>query len=197
MKTLFTMGFAAQSMWSGQVLKGPSLGVALTAAEIDGYMSKIKNGRAKLAQVRAWIAARIDADPMLARTFSDAVVQKNFWDFMDQIDRDQWYVDQTWEGLQNPTSPDYDTPEENLARTDEWAQIIGTLVAATQQYGGTVPRVVRMGPDGRPLPAGTPGAVVKPGTPVKESTILGIKTNDLLLGASVAVGVGALLYALS
>jgi hypothetical protein len=203
MKTMFAVGFqVSQNVWDRRTVSGTFLGQArpkvlgetLSSAQIDQYTAKIANGRQKLAQLRKWIASRIDADPMLARTFNDAVVQKNFWDFDDIVTKDQWYVDQTEDALRNPPSADYDIPTENLGRTDEWAQVIDNMVWGMNEYG-KVPLTTT--PITGVRPAIKPGA--KPGNPlatVPETKILGVPQGQFVLGAGVVAIGGILAYAL-
>lgn len=195
MKTMFAVGFqVSHNVWDKRTVSGTFLGQArpkvlgetLSRAQIDQYMSKITAGRQKLAQLRQWIASRINADPMLVRTFNDPVVQKNFWDFDDIVTKDQWYVDQTEDALRNPTSADYDIPEENLARTDEWAQVIDNMIWGMNEYGKV--------PLTSPVKPG-----VKPGNPLltpPESKILGVPQGQFVIGAGVVAIGGILAYAL-
>jgi len=205
MKTLFATGFEiSRNVWtstgpSGAYLgAGAELGRPLTAAEIDGFTSKIAQGRQKLAAVRAFIAARIDADPMLQRTFNDAVVQRNFWDYLDLINKDQYYADRVWDQIQNPSSAEYDIPDNDLDYTNEWAQVVDIVYSAMQQYGGAPPvaRPGAIGPTG--LPTGVaPKKGVAPGAMpmAPQPMILGIPQNTFLIGAGLA-GLGLLAVAL-
>src|ERR1043166_983631 len=194
MKTLFATGFGnARNPWfdmhpAGVPLGSAQLGRPLTASEIDQYTAKIVQGRQKLAPIPALIAARIDADPMLQKTINDPVVQKNFWDFMDLANKDQYYVDQTWDMLQNPTSADYDIPDENLGRTDEWALVIDDLMYVPQNYGkGFVGPKPAAGPI-PVIPGVTPGANIRtspPALPGAQPMVLGVPQNTFLIGAGV------------
>lgn len=208
MRTLFETGFGnSRNPWvsaapSGAFMGSASLGTPLSAAEIDSYTSKIQQGRAKLAQLRAWIAARIDSDPMLQKTINDPVVQKNFWDFMDIVNKDQYYVDQTWDMLQNPTSADYDIPEENLGRTDEWVTVINDLMYVPQNYGKTAIPGVTLAPGAIPgavpgaLPGARPGALPPKLTQPVQPMILGVPQQTFVIGAGV-LGLGLLVAALA
>lgn len=168
MKTMFTVDNFSKDMW-----RGPSLGDPLTAAEIDDLMSKITAGRQRLAQVRQWIASKIDADPLLARTFNDPVVQRNFWDYLDLVNTDQSYVDRTWEALQNPVSADYDIPNENVQRTDDWSKAVDILYGAMREYGNVQTTT----------PIGT--TPVKPAAKAPEAKILGVPQNAVILGGGI------------
>lgn len=160
----------------------PVLGVQLSSEERATTLTKIAAGSQKMAQVRKWIASRIDQDPMLLRTFREKYISDNFWGYDDLVVKDQWYVDQTSKQLQSANSQDWDVPEENLARTDEWAQVIDIMHAAMQEYGAA------LAPGARPP---VPGAVA---TPPPSG---GLKTTDLLVGGAVAVGLGVLIAALA
>lgn len=196
MKTFFAVGFEpTKDLWDRRTVAGTLLGQAhtmgrpLSSQEIDAYISKIQTYRRKLAQVRTWIASRIDADPMLSKTFSNPVVEKNFWDYMDLINKDQYYADQTWEALQNPVSADYDIPEENLSRTDEWAQVIDIVYGAMQEYGAARPGIA-------PKP-GKPGApTILTAPPAPEPKILGVPQTTFVVGTGIAAIAGILAYGL-
>lgn len=183
MKTMFENGFRPASAFFGSTLQGSAkLGVVLDRLERESMLIDISEGTKKLSQVRAWIATRIDADPMLKRTFNDAVVEKNFWDFLDMTLRDQWAVDQAASKLRPEAATGWDVEEDALVRTEDWVKRVDALYGAMQQYGGaTTPTT----------PSGT-----RPGTMATGATILGIPAKDALLGGGIAIGVGVLLYAL-
>lgn len=195
MKTLFALGFqASYDLWDRRTVAGtylgrsqPRLGIPLTGAQVDEYTRKITQGRQKLAQLRSWMAARTGNDPTLTRTFNDPVVEKNFWDFIELVTKDQYYVDRVWEAIQNPTGPEYDIPENDLAYVDEWAQVIDNLMYAPQNYGGGRPAVIPGA-----VPGTTPGAALR--TPPKQ--ILGVAQDTFVLGAGALAIAGILTYAL-
>jgi hypothetical protein len=213
MNSIFAaQGFQRSNTFMGSPLRlrGASLGRGLTASEIDSYTAKITDGRAKLAKINAWLDAKRAAQPFGWTAFNDEVSNRNFFGWMDTIGADQYGADNTWAMIQNPSSGDYDIPDDYLWRTDEWAMVINTAYNAMIQSGGAVPTTSPasrpagaaavmppynpLSPTGGKVPSTYPGAY-PPGMTAPKST--GISTQDILVGGGIALGVGALLYALA
>lgn len=180
MKTLFQMGYFSNDVFRGNAALAPvalagtpsaRLGELLDASGRSRVLAAIAAGTQRMAEVRKWIASLIDRDPMLARTLRDQVVVDNFWAYDDLVVKSQWYVDQTAAQLSSDDPAQWDVPEENLARTDDWARSIDILHGAMREYGGN-------------QPTGSSGITVAPK-----------KTNPILLvaGALGVVGLVALL----
>jgi hypothetical protein len=242
MKTLFSFGFQsydpftsyhpalgqtsefehiadAEAQNSAQAQAQAQLDAAAQAAQKD-MISKINAGNSKWAAVRAWIASRIDADPMLQKTLtggdsSQQYVVDNFWGYDDLINKDQYYADLAMRQIAAGQPPSDDT----AGRVDEWAKVIDIMTSVMQQYGGRpvgTPLPVKMGPTtttpsttlgpintttpraispttGKPLPTTiAPGATIQ--TPPPASTIAGIPTKTLLWGGAAilaAIGIAA------
>lgn len=169
------------------------LGAAVFADERNAILQKIKTGRDRMIQVRKWIASRIDADPMLLRTFGQEHISKNFWDFDDIVVQDQYYVDRA-EGILLEDLEAWDLDEETLARVDEWALVIDNMYAGMQEFGKVALTTVT----GQPIPGtvappgkAPAGASVTAGPPSK-----GITTKDALTYGGIGLGAIALILLL-
>jgi hypothetical protein len=97
-----------------------------------------------MAQVRKWIASRIDADPMLLRTFGQQYISDNFWGYDDIVVKDQYYVDKAQgdlsEGRGTYVDEDvqgWEIDDETLGRVDEWALAIDNMYQGMQEFGKT------------------------------------------------------------
>lgn len=163
------------------------MGVVLSRSQRDETLAKIAAGTQKLAQVRGWIASRIDQDPMLLRTFREKYISDNFWGYDDLVVKDQWYVDQTQAKLQSQDPAAWDLPEEHLARTDDWARAIDIMHGAMVEYGGATGM----------RPGAAPATTTRITTPPPPAAPAGISTSDLLIGGAVAVGLGLLVSAIA
>lgn len=198
MNSIFAaQGFQRSNSFMGTPLpmRRPALGIKIDKVSRDQYLAKINAGTRKLATLRSWIAARIDADPMLQKTFkNDAVVIKNFWDFDDIVVKDQWYVDQASMALNKSDPSAWDLSDETMGRVDEWALVIDDMAQGMTMLSasptGSVTSSNTISPTGGVLPAGLPASLTTP----KSSGLTG---KDLLIGSGIALGVGALLYALA
>lgn len=210
MKTLFSMGFHSHNpfMVSDPVMgqfepmfqtanEGVTSYNAAQEAAKNKLQAQISASSQKWAQVKAWIASRIDADPMLRKTLtkgdaSQNFVVDNFWGYDDLINKDQYYVDLAQRQLAAGQTPSDDT----VAYVDEWSKVIDIMYAAMQEYGGAVrtPQPVTMGPPtispttGRPVPSSiTPGSTIQTQPPSS-----GIANNTLLWAGGAALAAVAL-----
>jgi len=222
MKTLFAAGFRSDDIFAvrhpsfahapslGRALPvglAPTLGDVLSSDAKMKLQATIQAGTTKMAAVRAWIASRIDQDPMLRQTLtkgdsSQNFVVDNFWGYDDLVVKDQYYVDQAQAQL---SQPDPDLSEDTLGRVDEWAKAIDIMYAAMLEYGGAAVKAlpVKTGPaaitttvvnpkTGMPVPSTiAPGASVA--TPPPSS---GISTNTLLIGGGIAAAALAIILAM-
>jgi len=193
MKSMFLAhGFQSNNLFTlrhpsmGQ--RRPSLGRGLTAAEIDQYTAKITTGRQKLARINAWIESKRAAQPFGWTLFDDEALQANFFNWQKTANTEEDSVARVWEVLTNPSSADYDVNQDDLIRTNDWATMINWMTGAMEEYGMKKPGAV-VGPTPGVKPGALPGAM--PTAPSK-----GVSTNDLLVGGAIALGVGALLYAI-
>lgn len=169
------------------------LGLSVFADERNAILRKIQTGKERMAQVRKWIASRIDEDPMLLRTFGQEHISKNFWDFDDIVVKDQYYVDLA-EGVLREELESWELDEETLARVDEWALVIDNMYAGMQEFGKVALTTVT----GQPIP----GTVAPPGkSPVGASVTAGlpskgITTKDALTYGGIGLGAIALILLL-
>jgi hypothetical protein len=176
-----------------------TLGDTVFADQRNAILSKIKTGTDRMAQVRKWIASRIDADPMLQRTFGQPYIADNFWAFDDIVVKDQYYVDRAQTILREDLES-WDLDEETLARVDEWALVIDNMYQGMQEFGKTpltttggqvIPNSVAPGNVLPPASGAGAGASVRntpPGT--------GIQTKDLLTYGGIGLGAVALVLLL-
>lgn len=169
------------------------LGTMVLADERNAILQKIKTGRDRMVQVRKWIASRIDADPMLLRTFGQQYIADNFWGFDDIVVKDQYYVDRA-EGILREDVESWDLDEETLGRVDEWALVIDNMYAGMQEFG-KVPLTTTAGqpiagtvaPPGK-APAGATVTATPPSKP--------IATKDLITYGGIGLGAVALILLL-
>lgn len=213
MKTLFAMGFRpAQDLWnnrsvSGRFLGGPSLGRPLAGWEIDEITAKITKGRQQMSQIQSWIESKKVANPFNWTLFDDPVKQQNFYDIMAIATDNQSNADKVWSMIQNPASADYDIPDEDLWRANEWAQAVNAMYVSMQQYGGPAPAAGPTGPVSpfpsvlptggkKPATVKPPGAAVPGMAPAPQPMILGVPQNTFLLGGGVLAIAGILAYGL-
>jgi len=169
------------------------LGTLVLADERNAILQKIKTGRDRMVQVRKWIASRIDADPMLLRTFGQQYIADNFWAFDDIVVKDQYYVDQA-EGVLREELESWDLSDETLGRVDEWALVVDNMYAGMQEFG-KVPLTTTTGQPltGTVAPPGKapPGATVTTGPSSK-----GITTKDAITYGGIGLGAIALILLL-
>lgn len=166
------------------------LGTAVFADERNAILQKIRTGRDRMAQVRKWIATRIDADPMLLRTFGQQYIADNFWGFDDIVVKDQYYVDLA-EGILREDLESWDLDEETLGRVDEWALVIDNMYAGMQEFG----RVPLTTTTGQPL-TGTvapPGKIPAGATVTATPPSKGVTTKDALTYGGIGLGAVALI----
>jgi len=178
------------------------LGATVFADERNAILQKIKSGRDRMATVRKWIASRIDADPMLLRTFGQQYVSDNFWGYDDIVVKDQYYVDRA-EGILSEDLESWDLDEETSARVDEWAAVIDIMYAAMQEYGRTplttttgqtVPNTVA--PSGGARPASGGGRVAPGANVTTRPPSTGISTKDAITYGGIGLGAIALVLLL-
>lgn len=177
-----------------------TMGEMILADQRNAILSKIKTGTDRLAQVRKWIASRIDADPMLLRTFGQQYISDNFWGYDDIAVKDQYYVDRAV-GILREDLESWDLDEETLGRIDEWALVIDNMYQGMQEFGKT-PLTTTGGQilpnttaPGNVLPPATGGRV--PGvTTAPPSTTYGIQTKDLITYGGIGLGAVALVLLL-
>lgn len=185
-------GFLASMVPSRTFMGGAELGRSLTSAEIDSYTSKISGGRQKLVRINAWIDSKKAAQPFGWTLFDDSQVQANFYSWMDTMNSDQPSVDRVSSMLENPAGADYDIPDSDLDRTDEWALMIDYMTQAMKQYGTGVKPGQIVGPTGGTVPSGT-----RPGTKLPAPLpSTGISTKDALTYGGIGLGTVALILLL-
>jgi hypothetical protein len=176
------------------------LGATVLADERNAILSKIKNGTARMAQVRKWIASRIDADPMLLRTFGQQYISDNFWGYDDIVVKDQYYVDKAQgdlsEGRGTYVDEDvqgWEIDDETLGRVDEWALAIDNMYQGMQEFGKTALTTT----GGQTIPNSTaPTTTVPPSSggkhpvtgPTASPPSQGIPTKDLLTYGGIGLG---------
>lgn len=181
------------------------LGVTVFADQRNSMLTTIENGTKRLADVRKWIASRIDQDPMLLRTFGQQYIADNFWAYDDIATKDQYYVDQALQALTGDLEM-YDLSDETIGRVDEWALVIDNMYGGMQEYGktpltnpstgapvqGTTPPATSVPPasgSNPKAPLTTPPAGAAAGA--KGGTFLGMPSDKVLLYGG--VGLGALI----
>lgn len=181
----------------------PALGAAVSEAARTALLDKVQTGENRLAAVRKWIASRIDLDPMLLRTFGQQHVSDNFWGYSELVEKDQYYVDQAVQILNDDLSG-WDVSEEISSRTDEWATAIDIMYGAMQQYGKT-PLTTPAGAPIQNTVAPTTGGTVPPATPTGGGKIpagasvntpppsTGFPTKEVLLYGGIGLGALALI----
>lgn len=223
MKTLFSVGFQANNPFTVRhpsLVQAPSLGrpMALPQAPSMGdvlddkgrakIQSIITSGKAKLAQVDAWIQTQYAKDPTLLATFKEEFVVDNWRGYDDIVTKDQYYVDLAAQKIASSDPINYDFTEETLSRIDEWAQVIDIMVAGMQQYGGvalkpTTPGIVKLGPTTTGIISPSTGAPVQtriaPGatlTTPPPTDGFGISPKTLLISGGVLAAVVGLVLAL-
>ena len=181
------------------------LGNTVLADERNSILSKIKTGSDRMAQVRKWIASRIDADPMLLRTFGQQYISDNFWGYDDIVVKDQYYVDKVQgdlsEGRGTYVDEDvqgWEVDDETLGRVDEWALAIDNMYQGMQEFGKTPLTTT----GGKPVPNSVaPGTTVPPASggkqpvtgPTSAPPSKGIPTKDLLTYGGIGLGAIALI----
>lgn len=182
------------------------LGATIFADERNAILSKIKTGSDRMAQVRKWIASRIDADPMLLRTFGQQYIADNFWGYDDIVVKDQYYVDRAQGALREGQGAYVDEDvqaweldEETLARVDEWALVIDNMYQGMQEFGKTPLTTT----GGQVVPNTTaPGTILPPASgtrapgPTTAPPSKGIATKDLLTYGGIGLGAVALVLLL-
>lgn len=228
MKTLFSVGFQSNNPFTVRhpsLAQAPSLGFprqmgqetsefehiadaeAQANAELRAKLNTmIAAGNKKLAAIKSWIAARIDQDPTLEKSFGgDKVVSYNILDWMDNlVAKDQYYADLAAKKAASPDPQNWDFSESLLGYVNEWANVIDQIYDAIQQRGNALPNkpgIQKMGPvtqtiinpkTGAPVTTNiAPGAVISSPAPTS-----GISTNTLLIGGGVAAALIGLVLAL-
>lgn len=234
MKTLFSLGFQSNNPFTVRhpsLVGAPSLGhpiplrmgqdvvssefehVADAEAQANAELRSkllmmIAAGNKKLADVRAWISARINQDPTLEKSFGgDKVVAYNFLDWNDNyVPKNQVYADLAAKKAASTDPQNWDFSESLLAYVKEWADAIDSLSATIQQFGNTgipqMPSLHNVAPVSTPIinpktgmPVVTssiaPGAVIR--TPAPSS---GISTNTLLVGGGIVAAAIAVILAM-
>jgi hypothetical protein len=206
MKTLFQMGFPTSfSFWDHQPLLGSRsvLGQATPTGNLD------KAGRdALLAKMKAWVdrVAELDAWIHSVGDQQSAILGNYYQPFRDYVDEaanlaEVFYPDYQRLGSGNPA--DWYIGDEDGPVIDRFYDIAnGAYQIYTQRVKGAsgaanvAPRPVQkpggvpVAPSSRPA---APGAAPAGGKGILPSQ--GVSTNDLLIGGGLAVGVGAILYA--
>lgn len=175
-----------------------TMGATVFADERNAILSKIKTGTDRMAQVRKWIASRIDADPMLLRTFGQQYIADNFWGYDDIVVKDQYYVDRA-QAILREDLESWELDEETLGRVDEWALVIDNMYQGMQEFGKTPLTTT----GGQVVPNTTaPGSILPPasGTRVPGPTAAppssGIPTKDLITYGGIGLGAVALVLLL-
>lgn len=170
-----------------KVSRGATLGRSLSSAEIDAYTATIESGRKKLARINAWINSKRAAQPFGWTLFDDAQVQTNFYNWMDTMNSDQPAVDRVQAMIEDPVSADYEIPDGDLDRVDEWALMVEYMTQAMQQYGTGVKPGSIVGPTPGRTPSGTTAT-----TPPSK----GVTTKDALTYGGIGLGAIALILLL-
>lgn len=185
-----------------------SMGATVLADERNAILAKIKTGTDRLAQVRKWIASRIDADPMLLRTFGQQYISDNFWGYDDIVTKDQYYVDKAQGDLSesrgtyvSEDTQGWEIDDETLGRIDEWALVIDNMYQGMQEFGKT-PLTTTGGKvlpnttaPGNVLPTASTGRVPVTG-PTTAPPSKGIPTKDLITYGGIGLGAVALVLLL-
>lgn len=181
-----------------------SLGDMLFAQERNSLLSKIESGSQKLLAVKKWIASRIDADPMLLRTFGQQHISDNFWGYDELVDKDQYYVNVALDTLRDDLES-WDLDGETLSRIDEWAAAIDIMYGAMNQYGKTPLTTVTgavipgtVAPPASAAPAGvTGGGQIPAGSDVTtRPPSVGLSTKEILTYGGIGAGALVVIAAL-
>jgi hypothetical protein len=203
MRSLFRSTFQPARRIAGGFRPAPTpvLGAAVFSDERNAILQRIVTGSERMVAIRKWIASRIDADPMLLRTFGQQYIADNFWGYDELVIKDQYYVDLALETLRTDLEM-WDLDEETAARIDEWYAVIDIMYAAMNEYGKT-PLITASGqtvpgttapPGGTTQPTGG-GGRVQPGTNVTNTPpSAGISTKTALVYGG--IGLGAVVLAL-
>lgn len=238
MKTVFSLGFQSHDPFTVQhpSLAGrPSLGRAIplrpmmgqdntassefehvadaNAQAIADLRTKlspiIADGTKRLAAIRSWIAARINQDPTLVKSFGgDQVVASNFLSFNDMVTGDQSYVDMATQKLASNDPANWDFSDGMLGRIDEWSKGIDTMASGIQSWGVALPSApvttipAKLGPAITAIVNPKTGTAVvssiAPGATLKTTKppASGLSTNTLLIGGLGAAALVGLVFAL-
>jgi hypothetical protein len=205
MRSLFRSTFQPARRIAGSfrpaLVPASALGAAVFSDERNAILQRVVTGSERMVAIRKWIASRIDADPMLLRTFGQQYIADNFWGYDELVIKDQYYVDLALETLRADLEM-WDLSEETAARIDEWYAVIDIMYAAMNEYGKT-PLTTAAGtpiPNTTAPPGGTTqstggGGRVQPGTNVTNTPpSAGISTKTALLYGG--IGLGAVVLAL-
>jgi hypothetical protein len=211
MKTLFQMGFPTGfTFWDHQPVMGRRsvLGQATPTGNLD------KAGRdALLARMKSWVDRVMEVDAWIHSVGDkqSAILGNYYQPFRDYVDEaadlaEVFYPDYQRLASSNPADwyiGDEDGPVIDRFYTiaDGAYQIYNQRVkgtpgaAAVQPTPAPKPGSVTQVPSGRPgaAPGAAPAAAPAGGKGIQPSS--GVSTNDLLIGGGLAVGVGAILYA--
>lgn len=191
-------GFRATNVFmepAGPRLGGVRMGDPVVAAERDRLLGLIKTGSAKLAQVRQWIASRINQDPMLYNTFKERYIADNFWSYDDLVTKDDWAVQSIQQALYSEDPSSWDVSPDTVHYLEDWFAAVDIMYSGMQEYGGNP-----VAPKSYTSPT---GVVSRPGTPGTATSVLnkpapgqGLTTGQMVIGGAVIVGAGILLSSL-
>jgi len=179
----------------------PALGAAVSEPVRAAMLDKIQTGEIRMAAVRKWIASRIDLDPMLQRTFGQPHIVENFWGYGELVEKDQYYVDQAVQILNDDLSG-WDISEAISSRVDEWAAVVDIMYAGMQEYGKTplttaggvpIPNTTAP-PTGGTVPATTGGGSVPAGANLNiQPPSEGLSTQQIVIYGAAGVAVIAVI----
>jgi hypothetical protein len=199
MKTLFSLGFPGSfDFWQPQASDGSFLGQQpaiptgpLTEDQKNSVIAKLKPAMTKIQEIDAWIHSVGEQQRLiLGDSFGTF---RGYIDFLAGLAEDV-FPDYERMGSANPQ--DWWIPSEDAWKIERF---IATADQAYQLYSLKVKGIAAPGPSGGA--PGAPPAGVQPRATssgvLPGSKILGIPSNDLLIGGGVAVGLGILLYALT
>jgi hypothetical protein len=179
-----------------------SLGAPVSESVRVAMLDKIQAGENRLAAVLKWVASRIDLDPMLLRTFGQQHISDNFWGYNELVEKDQYYVDQAVQILNDDLSG-WDISEEISSRVGDWSAAIDIMYDAMQRYGKTpltdaagqpIQSTVAPAAGGTTAVTTTGSNKIPAGTDVNtEPPSAGISTQKVLLYGSIGVATIALI----
>lgn len=186
-------GFQTTSNFIGAPIKQRSrMGDILGPTERAQLQSLIKAGTPRLAQIRSWLTTQYAKDPTLLATFKEQFIVDNWRGYDDIVTKDQASVDLASQKLASSDPANWDFSADTVERVNEWAQVVDIMYSGMQEYGSAGGGVRTMAP----LKLTPSGGAIAPGALLVPPPSSGLQTSDLLIGGVVAIGLGALVYAL-
>lgn len=204
MKSLFSMGFSTQGFfWQPRYTLGQAAAGSLSPDDRDALFKEVD----KLIQMRTQIEAFGDRSDYVQQLGAAA---GDFNGYRSIIGVQEGDMEDLWKRLTSDSAEDWYWTDDDRANfiayrdavqrayqliLDAQKRSTAPAPAATNRPGGAQPvrtpiSLIPIKPSPSPQPGLTMPAPVQP-------TILGVKQNDLLIGGSIAIGLGILFYALT